>query len=188
MRPSLASELEAEMDMCLTEELDKSLVFVIQIGNIRMSLDKQTYPRTFPRHPSFRIPLLDLKGYNWPEMHRIGKQTESLDLFIHGFAPRWVVSNIQHGAYVSAITATAGMMLYLISMIRFGGTNMYRYLGRAWMIPDICLMLFFYVVVDQSMPGKTAHRCRAVVDLQGMRLEVAGGRALVALNGVVRRG
>jgi hypothetical protein len=40
---------------------------------------------------------------------------------------------------------------------------MYDYLGSAWMIPTICLTLFFCVVVDHvGMPKKKAHRCGGV--------------------------
>jgi hypothetical protein len=46
------------------------------------------------------------------------------------------------------ITAAAGVGLCLVSLIRYSETNMYAYLGSAWMIPTICLTLFFCVVVD----------------------------------------
>jgi hypothetical protein len=57
-----------------------------------------------------------------------------------------------------AVTATAGLGLCLVSLIRFSETHMYEYLGSAWMIPTICLTLFFCVVVDHiGMPKKKAH-------------------------------
>jgi hypothetical protein len=57
-----------------------------------------------------------------------------------------------------AVTAAAGVGLCLVSLIRFSETHMDSYLGSAWMIPTICLTLFFCVVVDHiGMPKKKAH-------------------------------
>ncbi|KAF1917907.1 hypothetical protein BDU57DRAFT_446293 [Ampelomyces quisqualis] len=54
-----------------------------------------------------------------------------------------------------AVTATAGVGLSLVSLIRFDQSHMYAYLGSAWMIPTICLMLFFCMVVDHiGVPWK----------------------------------
>lgn len=47
-----------------------------------------------------------------------------------------------------AVTGTAGVGLALVSTIRFSENNMLNYLGSSWMIPTICLTLFFCVVVD----------------------------------------
>jgi phosphatidylserine synthase len=55
-----------------------------------------------------------------------------------------------------AVTATAGVGLSLVSLIRFDQSHMYAYLGSAWMIPTICLTLFFCMVVDHiGVPWKT---------------------------------
>ncbi|KAH7411716.1 hypothetical protein DE146DRAFT_251587 [Phaeosphaeria sp. MPI-PUGE-AT-0046c] len=47
-----------------------------------------------------------------------------------------------------AVTGAAGLGLALVSTIRFSETHMTEYLGSSWMIPTICLTLFFCVVVD----------------------------------------
>lgn len=49
-----------------------------------------------------------------------------------------------------AVTGTAGVGLALVSTIRFSEDNMLNYLGSSWMIPTICLTLFFCVVVDHA--------------------------------------
>ncbi|KAF2028562.1 hypothetical protein EK21DRAFT_101735 [Setomelanomma holmii] len=57
-----------------------------------------------------------------------------------------------------AITAAAGLGLSLVSLIRYSDTAMYKYLGSSWMIPTICLTLFFCVVVDHiQKPKKKVH-------------------------------
>ncbi|KAH7073713.1 hypothetical protein BKA63DRAFT_39264 [Paraphoma chrysanthemicola] len=57
-----------------------------------------------------------------------------------------------------AITAAAGLGLSLVSLIRYSEPHMYEYLGSSWMIPTICLTLFFCVVVDHAQkPKKKAH-------------------------------
>lgn len=47
-----------------------------------------------------------------------------------------------------AVTGVAGLGLCLIALVRFNYTLMYRYLGSAWMIPTICLTLFFCVLIN----------------------------------------
>jgi hypothetical protein len=47
-----------------------------------------------------------------------------------------------------ALTSAAGVGLCLVSLITYSETNMYNYLGSAWMIPTICLTLFFCVVIN----------------------------------------
>jgi hypothetical protein len=57
-----------------------------------------------------------------------------------------------------AVTAVAGIGLCLVSLIEISEKNMYKYLGSAWMIPTICLTLFFCVVVDNvGLPKRRAH-------------------------------
>jgi len=56
------------------------------------------------------------------------------------------------------MTGIAGVALCLVSLIQLSETNMYKYLGSAWMVPTICLTLFFCVVVDHiGMPRNAAH-------------------------------
>jgi hypothetical protein len=57
-----------------------------------------------------------------------------------------------------AITAVAGFALCLVSLVKYNETNMYAYLGSAWMIPTICLTLFFCVIVNHvGLPKRKNH-------------------------------
>ncbi|PSN70736.1 hypothetical protein BS50DRAFT_267022 [Corynespora cassiicola Philippines] len=46
------------------------------------------------------------------------------------------------------INGTAGFALCLLVLIRYNPTNLQNYMGSAWMIPTICLVLFGCVVVN----------------------------------------
>ncbi|KAF2826164.1 hypothetical protein CC86DRAFT_25654 [Ophiobolus disseminans] len=57
-----------------------------------------------------------------------------------------------------AVTGAAGLGLALVSLIRLDTPRLYAYLGSSWMIPTICLTLFFCVLVDHvGMPKKKVH-------------------------------
>ncbi|KAH7392951.1 hypothetical protein BKA66DRAFT_411624 [Pyrenochaeta sp. MPI-SDFR-AT-0127] len=57
-----------------------------------------------------------------------------------------------------AINAAAGLGLCLISTIRFNDASMYNFLGSAWMIPTICIVLFLCVVLTHvTLPKRKVH-------------------------------